>query len=149
VSYLEEHNWIGKHAELYRKDPAKAHDWDTSVVGGTGTKPTLLLSTKGRKTGNRVDSPLVYRKFENSFVIVGSKGGAPDHPGWYKNLLANPDAEIQVALDHYFVRARTAAGAEREKLFALMVEILPHYAEMGKMAAAGGRELPVVVLDPK
>ena len=148
MGFLDENSWIEKHAELYRKDPAKAHDWDTSVVGGTGTKPTLLLTTKGRKTGNRVDSPLVYGKYKNSFLVVGSKGGSPDHPGWYKNILAHADAEIQVACDHYFVRARTATGEERDKLWAIMLEVLPRYAEMGKMAA-GTRELPVVVLEPK
>ncbi|MFW2853497.1 nitroreductase family deazaflavin-dependent oxidoreductase [Sphingomonas sp. TX0543] len=145
MGYLEEHAWIGEHIALYRKDPAKAHDWQ-SFSGGI--KPTLLLTTKGRKTGNQIDSPLVYGKQGSSFVIVGSKGGDPEHPSWYKNLLANPDAEIQVALDHYLVSARTATGDERDTLFAIMVEILPHYATMGK-AAAGSREIPVVVLDPR
>jgi deazaflavin-dependent oxidoreductase (nitroreductase family) len=146
MGFLEENAWIVEHAELYRKDPAKAHDWPSIRTGDI--KPTLLLTTKGRKTGNRVDSPLVYGRHGNSFIVIGSKGGAPDHPGWYKNLLVHPDAEIQVALDHYFVRARTATGAERDELFDIMVAILPHYAEMRRMAA-GAREIPVVVLEPK
>jgi deazaflavin-dependent oxidoreductase (nitroreductase family) len=145
MGFLDENKWIGEHIELYRRDPAKAHDWQ-SFSGGT--KPTLLLSCKGRKTGNRIDTPLVYGKHGNSFVVIGSKGGAPDHPSWFKNLLADPNAEIQVALDHYFVRARVASGVERDALWNMMLDILPHYAEMNRIAG-GAREIPVVVLDPK
>lgn len=149
MGFLEENSWIGKHIALYKTDPAKAHDWNTADVGGTGILPTLLLTTKGRKTGKPFDNPLVYRKYGDSFVVVGSKGGSPDHPGWYKNILAHPDdVEIQVSVDHYAVRARTASGPEREKLWALMLEILPHYADMGK-AQGITREFPVVVLEPK
>ena len=145
MGFLDENKWIGEHTELYRTDPAKAHDWQ-SFSGGV--KPSLLLSCKGRKTGNRIDTPLVYGRHGDAFVVVGSKGASPDHPSWFKNHLDNPDAEIQVALDHYFVRARVTSGAERDALWDKMVEILPHYAEMGKIAA-GAREIPVVVLDPK
>jgi proline iminopeptidase len=77
-------------------------------------------------------------------VIVASKGGAPEHPGWYKNLVANPAAEVQIKGDVFPVRARDAEGEERERLWKLMNEEWPHYAEYQEKT---DREIPVVVLD--
>ena len=82
----------------------------------TLTVPSLLLTTTGRKSGQKYIFPLFYGKTGNSYFIVASKGGAPDHPGWYKNLLADPVADIQVGTKHMTVRARTVEGAERERL---------------------------------
>src|ERR1700752_4853681 len=59
------------------------------------TVPSLLLVTKGRKSGEKFLFPLFYGKAGNSYYVIASKGGAPDHPGWYKNILANPDVDIQ------------------------------------------------------
>ena len=75
-----------------------------------------------------------------------SKGGAPDHPGWYKNLLANPEAEVQVGTEKHKVRARTATGAERDQLWVESLKFWPPYADY--KVKAGDREIPVVVLDP-
>ena len=82
----------------------------------------------------------------NAYVIIGSKGGLPDHPGWYQNLVANPDCEIEVASDQFNVRARTAEGTERDALWAQMVAVLPQYAEY---PAKTERTIPVVVLEPR
>ena len=79
----------------------------------TLTVPSLLLTTTGRKSGRKYIFPLFYGKAGNSYFIVASKGGAPDHPGWYKNLLAYPEAEIMVGTQKLKVRARTASAAER------------------------------------
>jgi deazaflavin-dependent oxidoreductase (nitroreductase family) len=89
--------------------------------------------------------PLIYKQVNNGFVIIASKGGAPTHPAWYLNLLANPDCEIQVAHDHYRVTARTAQGDERETLWRQLAEIYPPYNDY---QAATTRKIPVVVLDP-
>ena len=76
----------------------------------TLTVPSLLLTTTGRKSGRKYIFPLFYGKAGNSYFIVASKGGAPDHPGWYKNLLAYPEAEIMVGTQKLKVRARTASA---------------------------------------
>ena len=93
-------DWITQHIELYRSDPEAAHMWDSSALGGPGVLPTLLLITKGRKSGETKYLPLIYKKVGDAYVIVASKGGAPSHPAWYLNLKAESDCEIKVgALD--------------------------------------------------
>lgn len=138
-------NWIREHLDLYARDPQKGHDWDSTVVGGPGVLPVLLLTTTGRKSGARRTLPLIYKKVGEGFVIIASKGGAPSHPAWYLNLMAAPACEIQVAYDHFRVRARVAEGVERDTLWRQLVEIYPPYTDYQKATA---REIPVVVLDP-
>lgn len=139
--------WISDHIKLYLEDPEKAHLWDASLGGGSGMLPTLLLITRGRKSGRRRPLPLIYRQVGDDFVIIASKGGAPEHPAWYLNLLESPECGIQVAADHYVARARTATGDERQRLWHKMAEIYPPYDDYQK--AAGDREIPVVVLEPQ
>lgn len=138
--------WIADHVKLYLTDPEKAHLWDASLGGGSGMIPTLLLITTGAKTGKQRMLPLIYKQIDGNFVIVASKGGAPDHPGWYRNLVANPDCEIRVGKDSYQVRARTAQGDERERLWNELVDI---YAPYTDYQARTDRQIPVVVLEPK
>jgi deazaflavin-dependent oxidoreductase (nitroreductase family) len=104
----------------------------------------LLLTTTGRKSGEPRTMPLIFREDGDRWVIVASKGGWPDDPGWYKNLLESPDATIQVLDEEIPVRASTASGAERERLWKLMAEVWPHYDEYQQRA---DREIPVVVLE--
>jgi len=108
--------------------------------------PSLLLTTAGRKSGEKYIFPLFYGQDGNRYFIVASKGGAPDHPGWYKNILANPEVEVQVATTKLKARARTASGAERAKLWTEAAKFWPPYNDYQKKA--GSREIPVVVLDP-
>jgi deazaflavin-dependent oxidoreductase (nitroreductase family) len=107
--------------------------------------PTLLLTTTGRKSGEKFIFPLIYGTTEKSYVVIASKGGAPAHPGWYENLVAQPLVELQVGADHLRARARTATGAERAKLWTEMVALFPPYTRYQEKAA---REIPVVVIDP-
>jgi len=137
--------WITDHIQLYREDPDKGHMWDSTSAGGPGLLPTLLLHTTGRKSGRASVLPLIYKKVNSGYVIIASKGGAPAHPAWYLNLVAKPECEIEVAHDHYRVRARTAEGDERETLWQHLVEIYPPYNDY---QAATGRQIPVVVLEP-
>jgi proline iminopeptidase len=105
----------------------------------------LVLRTKGRTTGELRKFPLIYGDRGDDFVLVASKGGAPEHPGWYLNLLAHPDdVEVQVKGDVIPVRARTAEGAERAELWDLMLEQWPDY---DGYQANTDREIPVVVLE--
>ena len=107
--------------------------------------PIAILFTTGRTTGEQRTNPLIFGRDGDDVVLVASKGGAPRHPGWYRNLRANPEAEIQVMGDRWRVRARDAEGEERERLWELMNELWPHYDEY---ATRTDREIPVVVLEP-
>ena len=130
-------DWIADHLRRYREtDGADGHIW-------RGV-PTLLLTTTGRKSGKPQQLPLIYGRDGARYVIVASKGGAPDHPGWYQNLVARPAVELQVAADKFRARARTAEGAERERLWKTMTKIWPAYDEY---QAKTKREIPVVVLE--
>ena len=136
--------WIAKHVKEYLESGGKeGHMWDASSVGGPSSMPTLLLITKGRKTGNKFLVPLIYGEAANGYVIIASKGGAPDHPGWYKNLVANPDVEVQVGTDKFSARASTVQGPEREKLWQQLVKIWPPYVDYQKKTE---RQIPVVLL---
>lgn len=138
--------WIAEHIELYRNDPEKARMWDSTVLGGPGLLPTLLLTTKGRKSGEPRALPLIYGEHGSSYVIIASKGGMPNHPIWFLNLEAEPACDLMVGATPVKARARVAVGDEREKLWREMAAIYPPYNDYQK--TAGDREIPVVVLDP-
>jgi deazaflavin-dependent oxidoreductase (nitroreductase family) len=104
----------------------------------------LLLTTTGRKSGKELTMPLIFGEDGGSRVLVASRGGAPEHPGWYLNLEANPEVGVQVKGDTFRARARTAEGEERERLWKMMNEIWPHYDEYQTKTT---RQIPVVVLD--
>jgi proline iminopeptidase len=110
------------------------------------TVPSLLLITKGRKSGQKFLFPLFYGRAGNGYFVIASKGGAPEHPGWYRNLLADPEVEIQVGTAKMKARARIAQGEERARLWKEGVGFWPPYADY--QVKAGSREIPVVVLDP-
>ena len=138
--------WMKDHVDRYLKSGGKdGHMFTTPNQPGLSV-PSLLLVTKGRKSGKKHLFPLFYGETGKSYFIVASKGGAPDHPGWYKNMLANPDVEIQVGTAAMKAKARTASGEERAKLWKQAVAFFPPYADYEKKA--GSREIPVVVLDP-
>ena len=106
---------------------------------------SLLLTTTGRKSGERFVFPLYYGTTSDSYIIVASKGGAPDHPGWYKNLVVNPEVEVQVGTKKLKAKARTVTGEERAKLWPVALKFWPPYADYAKKTE---REIPIVVLDP-
>ena len=137
-------SWIAEHVKLYLEDPDKAHMWDSTPRGGPGVLPTLLLTTIGRKSGQPRILPLLYVRVGDGFVIVASKGGAPQHPAWYLNLVETPACEIQVGKEHYRVSARVSEGEERAVLWKKMAELYPPYDDY---QAGTNREIPVVVLD--
>ena len=103
-------------------------------------------STIGRKSGETKKFPLIYGRDGNNYLVVASKGGAPDHPGWYKNLLAHPDVEIQVRDKVMPVGARTATAAEKKHLWPIMAAQWPGYDEY---QAGTKRDIPVVLLTPR
>jgi deazaflavin-dependent oxidoreductase (nitroreductase family) len=138
--------WIAEHIELYKKDPAKAHMWDSGPLGGPGVLPTLLLTTTGRKSGEARSLPLIYGEHGDAYVIIASKGGLPNHPVWFLNLEAKPECELMVGAKKVSARARVAEGDERAQIWQRMAKIYPPYDAYQE--SAGDRTIPVVVLDP-
>ena len=102
-------DWMLEHANRYlASGGTDGHMYKATVPGrGEITAPALLLTTTGRKSGNKFIFPLFYGTDGGSYFVVASKGGAPQHPGWYRNILANPDVEVQVATRKINARART------------------------------------------
>ncbi|HEX4888996.1 MAG TPA: nitroreductase family deazaflavin-dependent oxidoreductase [Alphaproteobacteria bacterium] len=135
--------WVIAHLRAYLESGGKqGHLFDAGA--GNNPLPTLLLTTRGRKSGKKRMSPLVYGVFEGNHIIVGSKGGAETHTGWYFNLLDHPEAEIQVGTARYKVRARIASGPERARIWAHMLTVFPTYGDYQKKT---DREIPVFVLE--
>jgi deazaflavin-dependent oxidoreductase (nitroreductase family) len=125
-----------EHVRVYRETGGeRGYHWRGTTI--------LLLTTIGRVSGEPHTTPLIQRTDGDRWVIVASKGGSPEHPAWYKNLQANPDVTIDVRDEQIPVRASTAAGEERARLWALMAEVWPAYDDY---QAKADREIPVVVL---
>jgi deazaflavin-dependent oxidoreductase (nitroreductase family) len=127
-----------EHVRVYRQtDGERGYRWRGTTI--------LLLTTIGRHSGKERTTPLIHRVDDGRWVIVASKGGAPDDPAWYKNILADPEGvTIQDRAEVVPVRARTASGEERERLWSLMNESWPAYNDYQLKTS---RQIPVVVLE--
>jgi deazaflavin-dependent oxidoreductase (nitroreductase family) len=106
-----------------------------------------LLDHVGARTGKQRTSPLMCHEYGDSIVVAGTKAGQPTHPAWFHNLIANPDTTVQLGTEVREVRARVASGEERDRLWQKMVTRFPGYDFYRRNAK--GREIPVVVLDPR
>jgi deazaflavin-dependent oxidoreductase (nitroreductase family) len=128
-----------EHVRAYRETGGeRGYDWKRGTT-------ILLLTTKGRKSGEERTMPLIHRTDGGRWVVVASKGGAPDHPAWFKNIEANPDdVEIQVKDERIPVRPSVAEGEERDRLWSHMTEVWPDYDQYQENT---DREIPVVVLE--
>jgi len=129
--------WQAEHTKRYVESNGEdGHIWEGV--------PTLLLTTTGRKSGKPYTTPLIYGEANGSYLVVASRGGAPDHPQWYKNLVAQPEVGLQVKADRFKARARTANGEEKPALWKQMAAIWPSYDDYQKRT---DREIPVVILE--
>ena len=138
-------DWIKSHVTRYIESEGKdGHMWDSSIAGGKGPIPTLLLATTGKRSGQDRTVPLIYSETDGGYVIIASRGGSPTHPDWYFNLAASPQVTIRVATEVFEATARTATGDEREALWRQMADLYPPYDDYQSRA---GRQIPVVVLD--
>ncbi len=133
---------MGLHTFLYRASGGRVGH---NVPGGPGRM--LLLDHVGAKSGTKRTSPLLYLRDGENLVVIASKGGYPKHPGWYHNLMANPDTTIQVGSERRPVHARLADPEERDRLWPEAVKIWSGYADY--QARSKGREIPMVVLEPR
>lgn len=128
-----------EHVRQYEATGGKVgHDWN-----GTSC---LVLHTLGRKSGETRKFALIYARAGDEYVLVASKGGAPQHPGWYLNLQAHPEVKIQVRDAVIPVTARTATAAEKARVWPLMTAQWPAYDDYQKKTT---RDIPVVLLRPR
>ena len=105
----------------------------------------VILTTTGAKTGETRENPLVFTRDGDNYVVIASKGGAPTHPGWFHNVVANPDVEVEVLGETIPARARVAEGAEHDRLYAAQARLMPAFADYQKRTT---RKIPVIVLEP-
>ena len=126
-----------EHVDRYRAtDGEEGHEWQGTT--------TLLLTTKGRKSGEERTTPLIYGRSGDVYMVVASKGGAPEPPAWYLNLKVDPVVELQVWGDRFQARARDATPEEKPAMWEQMVSQWPAYEDY---QAKTDREIPVVVLE--
>ncbi|MGW4423865.1 nitroreductase family deazaflavin-dependent oxidoreductase [Streptosporangium sp. NPDC004631] len=126
-----------EHVERYRAtDGAEGHDWQGTTA--------LILTTTGRRTGERRDAPLIYQRHGDDYLVVASNGGADAPPTWYLNLQADPEVEVQVRGDRFRARAHTATPEEKAELWPIMTAAWPPYDEYQTKT---DREIPVIVLE--
>ena len=114
------------------------------VGGNFAGSPMLLLTAKGAKSGVERTTPLVCSKDGDRLVIIASKAGAPEHPAWYHNLLAHPEATVEFGTEKFRATAQVADGAERDRLYAAQAAMIPAFNEYQQKTK---RVIPVVVLE--
>ena len=117
---------------------------DGKVGGPFEGAPMLLLHTTGKRSGQERVNPLVYWPEGGAMVIFASKGGAPTHPDWYRNLMAQPETTVEVGTDTVPVRARSTEGDEYQDLWDRITAVMPGFAEYQTKT---NRRIPVVMLE--
>jgi len=131
-------------------------DWNSKIIsefrangGKVGGQfegaPLLILHTVGAKTGQDRVHPMMYRAVGDSLAVFASKAGAPTHPDWYRNLIANPRVRAEIGTETVELKARVAEGEERERIWAAQKRAYPGFADYERKTT---RKIPVVVLDP-
>jgi deazaflavin-dependent oxidoreductase (nitroreductase family) len=130
--------WVGKlNVPLYRLTRGR-------LFGRVGGSPVVLLTTTGRKSGEKRTAPVIFMRDGDSLVVIGSNAGNARAPAWALNLVADPDAEVQVGGDRWSVRARIAEGEERADLWKRFNE---QYSGFDDYQGATGRKIRLFVLE--
>lgn len=126
-----------EHVKRYEAtDGAEGHEWQGTTA--------LILTTRGRRSGETRRTPLIYQRYGEDVLIVASRGGAPEPPSWYLNLTADPEVGVQIEGDRFAARARTATAEEKPAMWKTMTAVWPAYDEYQQKT---DREIPVVVLE--
>ncbi|MFG1806807.1 nitroreductase family deazaflavin-dependent oxidoreductase [Streptomyces sp. NPDC049040] len=115
------------------------------VGGNFEGAPLLLLHSIGARTGRKFVKPMMYLRDGDRYLVFASKGGAPENPAWYHNLVANPDVEIEVGDETVAVRAEVLTGEERDRKYAEQAALYPGFADYQSKTT---RVIPVVALVP-
>ena len=130
--------WVAGHIRRYvDSDGAKGHEWRPGVY-------TLLLTTRGRRSGQLRRTALIYGRDGDRYLVVASVGGSARHPAWYLNLTEHPEVEVQVGAERFAATARTAGPEEKPRLWSLMTAIWPAYEDYQRKTT---RDIPVVILE--
>jgi deazaflavin-dependent oxidoreductase (nitroreductase family) len=143
-------------------DPPAARPTDLSLLGDEHVRvyretrgdrgyiwngaPILLLTTKGRRSGQARTIPIIFTSHGSGWIVIASRGGSPTHPAWYLNILEDPHVQVQVKADRFVAIARTALFPERGRLWTRALETWPNYDVYQSRTT---REIPVVVLEPR
>jgi len=147
--FTKREEWIGSVAIKLMSD---LNTWLFRLSGGwIGGRflqgaPILLLITTGRKSGEPRTAPLLYLRDGDNLVVVASKGGMSHSPGWYHNMVAHPDVEVEIGASRRPMRARRASAAEKAALWPRLVAMYPDYAQY---QARTTRDIPVLILSPR
>lgn len=129
--------WVSKHIQTYlESDGKKGHKWNGHL--------TLLLTTRGRKSGKLRRTALIYGQDGENYLLVASNGGSDHHPLWYLNLVEDSKVELQVGAEKFSARARTANAKEKPRLWKIMSKVFPTY---DKYQAKAEREIPLIILE--
>ncbi|MEJ7838167.1 MAG: nitroreductase family deazaflavin-dependent oxidoreductase [Thermomicrobiales bacterium] len=130
--------WVSDHIRTYvESNGSQGHIWRGMT--------TLLLVTRGRKSGTLRRSALIYGEDAGRYLIVASNGAAKNNPAWYYNLLENPEVDLQVGAEKFRATATIASSDEKPRLWKIMSDIFPTYNDYEKKAS---REIPLVILTP-
>ncbi|MBI3246728.1 MAG: nitroreductase family deazaflavin-dependent oxidoreductase [Deltaproteobacteria bacterium] len=113
------------------------------VGGRFANMPMMLLTMTGAKSGRTITKPLVYTTDGDRIVVIASFAGAPNHPSWHNNLVANPEATVEIGSERFRVRAAVTAGEERQRLYDRQAEQMPIFKDYQKKT---DRQIPVLVL---
>lgn len=135
---------------------SEATDWNRKIIeefrandgrvgGPFEGAPLLLLHSTGARTGQQRVHPMMYQAVDDGYAVFASKAGAPDNPDWFHNLVANPEATIEVGTQVLDVRARVTEDKERERIWSTQKERYPGFAEYEVKTS---RQIPVIVLEP-
>ena len=114
------------------------------VGGQMENMPVILLTMTGAKSGRTITKPLVYTTDGERIVVIASFAGAPHHPGWYHNLVANPEVTLEIGTEHFRARAEVTSGEERQRLFDAQAAQMPIFHDYQKKTS---RQIPVVVFN--
>jgi deazaflavin-dependent oxidoreductase (nitroreductase family) len=132
------------------------HDFNRALIndlrehGGKATsgpfkgRDLMIVTTKGAKSGEKRENPVVYTRDGDNYVIIASKGGAPTNPSWYHNLVAHPEVTVEVGDDKFKARARTADDQNYERLYANHAKYMPQFNDYRQKTS---RKIPVVILE--
>jgi deazaflavin-dependent oxidoreductase (nitroreductase family) len=131
-------DWNSKVIEEFRANGGK-------VGGQFDGAPLLLLHTTGAKSGQERVNPMMYRSIAGGYAVFASKGGAPDNPDWYHNVLAHPKVTAEIGTGTVDLLARVAEGEERETIWAAQKAAYPGFADYEQKTA---RQIPVIILKP-
>jgi deazaflavin-dependent oxidoreductase (nitroreductase family) len=115
-----------------------------NVTGIFENAPLLLLTTTGAKSGESRTSPVVFTRDGDDYVVIASRGGSPNNPAWYHNLVAHPSVTVEVPGETFSARARVTTGDERDRLWRAQADLMPTFDEY---QAKTTRQIPVIVLE--